>query len=435
MPFRQYNKILSNNLFALQAQQNPKQNIYHHSQSQYDTAGGRVFFFISKNLWSCASITVEAAWLSVLFLTAVLAVLSLFELFYAENRLQAVMENLGTKAAMSRLVEERAGGSLDFEGEVYSLLGNMLFSGAQKAYLEEELSREMNSVLPGNFCKIGGLRLHSRYLYQEKEIADLVVSYEIRFPIIGAKVRMLRCRKRLWSGNQPASKQEGKTVYMTVTGSVYHLYEDCSHLKLTVRPVPAENLATLRNEGGGRYTPCQLCVKKGEAAGNVWITSEGSRYHSENMCSGLKRSVLKVDISNVGDRPLCRRCAERENGKDGKSERTGLDNNTAWVGVMVGCKISKNISVASRLTFPVGGDGQYSKRSISGQPFRTASGSFAVNDFPIREGPDRSRRRDYTFSFGYMGTGGNRFCTSLIRSFPGGCMGPFLFCEKEGNHS
>ena len=311
MPFRQRIKIISKNLCALQAQYNPRNKWNHRFQSLKSEPGGRVFFFISRRKGVSGSITVEAAMLATLFLLFTIFLFSLFEFMYLENRLQAVMEKWGEKAAMFGAVKEALGEEFS-AGEVYSVLGDLLFSGAGGEYLEGQIKEELKDLLPGNFCKGENLRLNHFLLYKEEGIVDLVLTYEIGFPVAGSYERVLRCRKRIWTGEGGEEKAEGSAVYITVTGSVYHLYADCSHLKLSVRKMSRNSLALARNQAGGKYSACELCAEGDTVSETVYVTSEGSRFHNSSSCSGLKRGVLSVALSQVKDRPLCERCGERE---------------------------------------------------------------------------------------------------------------------------
>ncbi|MBR5420496.1 MAG: hypothetical protein IK115_05040 [Lachnospiraceae bacterium] len=118
-----------------------------------------------------------------------------------------------------------------------------------------------------------------------------------------------------WTGYQLGSGAGGggdsgeRMVYITETGTVYHLTRSCTHLKLSITAVSREALATARNGGGGRYRPCEICG--GGNGGTVFITNEGDRYHSSLGCSGLKRTIYEIPISQVGGRRCCSRCGGR----------------------------------------------------------------------------------------------------------------------------
>lgn len=117
-----------------------------------------------------------------------------------------------------------------------------------------------------------------------------------------------------WTGRDTSSWEIGdadeveEMVYVTVSGGVYHLDEDCSYLKLSVSHVSGNSVDSLRNSSGEKYHACEICSKNQPPAGTVSITSEGNRYHNHSNCSGLKRSVRLVCKSDVDHMAVCSRC-------------------------------------------------------------------------------------------------------------------------------
>lgn len=116
------------------------------------------------------------------------------------------------------------------------------------------------------------------------------------------------CRK--WSGwnSDGGSDSEGQWVYITETGSVYHSTSACSHLELSVHAVLREQIAELRSEDGAKYYKCRECGKQEDTGGIVYITNQGNRYHNDLNCSGIKRTIYTVRLSDVGERRRCSRC-------------------------------------------------------------------------------------------------------------------------------
>lgn len=99
-------------------------------------------------------------------------------------------------------------------------------------------------------------------------------------------------------------------VYITPEGSVYHLYSDCTHLNLSIRQVDLVTAKKSKNDYGQKYRKCELCNSSFGIL--VYITSEGDCYHSERSCSGLKRTIRQVPLSQVSGRSACIRCMSRE---------------------------------------------------------------------------------------------------------------------------
>lgn len=114
---------------------------------------------------------------------------------------------------------------------------------------------------------------------------------------------------RAWIGFTQLESQE-MYVYMTREGNVYHLYDDCTHLKLSIQSVSYEQAKKRKNQYGSLYRQCQLCDK--EYGLTVYITSEGDCYHSDRNCSGLKRTVKRIPISETKGAGCCLRCRSRE---------------------------------------------------------------------------------------------------------------------------
>lgn len=98
-------------------------------------------------------------------------------------------------------------------------------------------------------------------------------------------------------------------VYIAETGTVYHLTMECSHLKLSVTSVDGSTVASLRNDSGGKYYPCERCPD--EDNGTLFITSFGTRYHADVNCSGLKRTVSILALKEAVQQGYrgCSRCS------------------------------------------------------------------------------------------------------------------------------
>ena len=114
------------------------------------------------------------------------------------------------------------------------------------------------------------------------------------------------CRR--WIGFTKLETDE-MYVYMTPEGSVYHLYDDCTHLKLSIQCTSLEKAKVLKNNYGATYRPCLLCDEKTGLL--TYITLEGDCYHWDRNCSGLKRTVRQVPISEVKGVGCCLRCSAR----------------------------------------------------------------------------------------------------------------------------
>lgn len=146
-----------------------------------------------------------------------------------------------------------------------------------------------------------------------KEYVELTADYSLRLPIglFGKQkisvTQRVKCRK--WTGETNANSQENEElVYITPTGAAYHRNRNCSYLKLSVKPVQGSSIDEYRNADGGKYYSCSSCMKNDKSYAVIYITEYGNRYHGNLNCSRLKRTIIAVRLSEVGERHACGKC-------------------------------------------------------------------------------------------------------------------------------
>lgn len=150
------------------------------------------------------------------------------------------------------------------------------------------------------------------------EEINLRANYEVKLPfqvfgILGFDMEQRAdCRK--WSGWKEATGEDSDDpwVYIAQNGTVYHMTKSCTHIKLSIQSASIGTVSTLRNEYGGKYYRCERCVSKSQQTGLVYITDQGDRYHSDLNCSGLRRTILMVRLSEAGNRKKCSRCGNSQ---------------------------------------------------------------------------------------------------------------------------
>ncbi len=142
-------------------------------------------------------------------------------------------------------------------------------------------------------------------------------AYEMRMPCVlfgdlrFSFVQSVQSRK--WIGNISLEQSDSDTdqwVYITTYGTVYHGKRDCRYLDLSIRAVNRHALLTLRNKDGKIYRMCGTCGKSKQ--GTVYVTDYGTHYHSSLSCSGLKRTIYMVKLSQTGGRKPCSKCGIRQ---------------------------------------------------------------------------------------------------------------------------
>ncbi len=239
-----------------------------------------------------ASFTVEAAFVLPLFLFAAAVVLGLFPVLKLETQVNAGLQYAARMVALSYQDSED-------DHDVLSLTeGEILF----RTYMKEHGCEE--TVLASG---LSGISLLSSDL--SGDYVTLSAVYKVQLPVSFWNLNSLPVEQcvsmKKWTGDIADEEEgEGDYVYITPSGSAYHSSADCAYLKLSTHTVSVEALDTLRNKSGGIYYACS-CYNGGST---VYITDYGTQYHSDLSCSGLKRTIYKVSIDQVGDRHACSKC-------------------------------------------------------------------------------------------------------------------------------
>ncbi len=178
---------------------------------------------------------------------------------------------------------------------------------------------EYSSNLADMHRKGKELAVHAHILEETGDVVnDLVVLNKVQvleplIPIMGfnSARTLVNCRIRKWTGydvvNSTVTNEEEEWVYITPTGSVYHKNPNCSYLNPQIYSAVSTNIGEYRNASGEIYRQCESC-RDVTLTGICFYTEYGNRYHSTLKCSGLKRTIHSVLLSEVGGRHLCNKC-------------------------------------------------------------------------------------------------------------------------------
>ncbi len=258
-----------------------------HSKNSY--LSKRVSVSASKQ----ASITVEASMTVPIFFLAVITLLYLMEIMAIQTAMRSGLQYAGKKAA-----EEAYVLTMDIPSRLEQDIVEAI--GAKRL--------ERSIVVGGR----GGVRCDGSRISPRTGIGELQVIYEVRLPIPMFGLQPIKYKEKMrikgWNGYEKAGLilDNEETVYITETGIVYHKNYHCTYLELSIHMVPSGEIGNLRNEGGGKYYPCEHCMRNG--GNGVYITDTGNRYHSSLSCSGLKRTIYAVPLSEVVGKGACSRC-------------------------------------------------------------------------------------------------------------------------------
>ncbi len=266
-----------------------------------------------RKLWKGAkgSVTLEAAFSLPFFLFAVLNLLFAINMIGTQSRLNAALHQTGNKMAFyGYLYEHTVAGALP-----ESLAGVALTSVYARSQILEYAGRsylDQSCIVDG----AGGISMAGSSVMGEGDMIDLQVSYKVKpfVSLMGFQGFAMRQRYygRAWTGYDVTShvsdtRQEDPMVYITRTGIVYHRDRNCTYLNPSVETVTRSEAGSRRNQSGGRYYACEICDGD-RSQGQVYITSQGSSYHSRIQCSGLKRTIYTVPLSEVQGRGGCSKC-------------------------------------------------------------------------------------------------------------------------------
>ncbi len=276
-----------------------------------------------------ASLTIEAAFVMPIFLFAILSLLYFIQIFTLQEFIQATITKMGLGLAKTAYVYEDFSGMEDALNFDESILGTEITIGLgdfAKSIMDQTIIRQYarkfldTDRINASCIKDGfeGISFSDTKILSEDNTIDIVVCYDVVLPIrifsLGAMKMLQRVRVRAWTGYEVVAcysmEEDGQEdiVYITETGSVYHLNSSCSHIHLSISSIQGLP-TTQRNENGGKYYPCEKCCQGAQdPRGIYYITSDGTRYHKERSCSKIKRNVKEILKSEVGTRPLCKRC-------------------------------------------------------------------------------------------------------------------------------
>jgi hypothetical protein len=257
------------------------------------------------------SMTLEAAFVLPFFLLAVINILFAVNIIGLQSRMNAALHQVGNRMAFAGYACERTVGNALPD----SLVGVLV----TKEYAKSQVIKDIGSSYLEKSCVVngsGGISFAASSVMQSGDIIDLQASYRVKpfAALMGFEEFAMTQRYygRAWTGYDVTQgvcdeSEEDPMVYITETGTVYHLNRNCIYLNPTIESLPQELVDGSRNQSGGKYYPCEICGGSA-AGGEVYITSHGSRYHTRLNCSGLKRTIYTVPLSQTGGRGRCSKC-------------------------------------------------------------------------------------------------------------------------------
>lgn len=254
------------------------------------------------------SLTAECAFVLPLFFLAIVIFVSLLDLYRLHILIQTTLCEGAKELGMYAYCTENDSGSP--VGTVTDAVCIAYGTGKVRESLEGEnllgIQGGINGVfLLGSGFSNGTVTLKASFLYSGP--GGLFSFFPIKIQILG--------QAQAWAGYNgslfPSSSAE-ELVYITEWQSVCHTSRECTHISLSIRSMPAENIEEQVNQYGGHYYPCERCIDDNFKGSSVYVARTGSRYHSSRDCGGLTRNVTAVKRSEVQNLNICSRCGAKK---------------------------------------------------------------------------------------------------------------------------
>lgn len=246
--------------------------------------------------WLEGSFTLEAAVILPLMALFFVMILMFFRVMQVQMEVQRALDDTGRRLSVFAAQE-----SADDSAMIGMAAANVLFKKNIKK--NDNINRYVVN-------KAAGISLLDSEFKGDR--IYLTASYRIKIPVWlpgKSQIRIRQhtvCRKWIgWTGN------DGDTeiwVYMTERGSVYHTSRECTYLKLSVSSANYTGIENRRNKYGEKYRECEICAENIKRKSTVFITDQGNRFHYDLSCSGIKRTIYMIRLSEVGNRKKCSRC-------------------------------------------------------------------------------------------------------------------------------
>ena len=263
------------------------------------------------------SLTLEASLLVPVFLFAIISLLSFTEILRVQMKINSSLQQTAKELSVYAYADKKNLQADVLNKTDYSEIGSFLSGIAiSETYVRSRLIKDLTSeYLQASPVKGSGKLSFVDSKFMEKDRIELRCVYPVTpFFALSDKAGFLTestAVARAFTGydntSNYANAQKEKYVYITETGRVYHQSRSCHYLDLSIQQTKKDQISALRNASGGRYNACPLCEKSG--IGNiVYITDYGDCYHYDLLCSGLKRTIQAVPISEVGTRTPCSKC-------------------------------------------------------------------------------------------------------------------------------
>lgn len=246
----------------------------------------RAFLFTSR-----ASVTIEAAIAITIFLIVTISLSSFLAMMFGQLSIEEKINNISMETSKAKYF-------VKYDKED----GDKYKSMAEVGYISARIFGTVNNN--GKLIR----NLNPVQSKMDNGMVDVVLSYDVKIPFTMYRWNVTqRAKTKDWTGVDLV--EPGEIVYITKYGTVYHKSKECKHLIIHINEVTLAQANLMRNKSGHKYKRCSYCVRGNiSELSNVFITPDGDCYHNSLDCLGLTRSVIEIDIKDVGDKKPCSSC-------------------------------------------------------------------------------------------------------------------------------
>lgn len=273
-----------------------------------------------------ASATVEAALVMPLYIYAVMAVTYMMQIYQIRLEVDAALYNALREQNkynyLNYVQKEKQNDEIINEKDINindTIVGSLSLHSVLIKNLGSEYAKEHN-IKGGN----SGIKIIC-YSYDSSTI-QAAAEYSVKNPFdifgIGYIKVVQEFTYEVWLGEKYAGdygkdKDNTDSVFITRTGTVYHKTRNCPALNIDVKMVDFSQINNYRNKNGSIYYPCSKCKtynNKNESSYEyVYVTDYGVRYHRDENCSEINRTIIEISRNKVTGMRACRLCAAGDN--------------------------------------------------------------------------------------------------------------------------
>ena len=269
-----------------------------------------IFAKSGKRVWLSASLTVEAALALSLFLFAAVIMLTPMKMMDTHRRIQASMESFGEDLSqIVYLLYLKKNGDDNSPPDLAAELAVEAYAyGKVMKYVEEG--------------RISSVSFRRSQILEDGETIYLIMDYRMRLPFPVFRIDSFPMRavtyRRAWIGREgrlgelEESEEDEILVYVGKGSTRFHWSGNCHYLNNQLISCKKEDVGSLRNEYGSRYSPCSVCGKGIAEGGEVFVFPSGTSYHSRQSCTSITAYVRQVPLSEVSYLGACSYCSRNK---------------------------------------------------------------------------------------------------------------------------